>query len=159
MPYNAIFIAELKYAVSAKRRAYNPDQHEWFIEHGVLPTVVRLVRQHFNNVEVGYDGHFNVKEPPGWGQERRKPPEQRAWEGWREDTHRAKQWSESPSRAHVVVSSEYSVLGVSMDARWEDVQSAYKRLALKHHPDRGGSVTKMQEINQAYNALKKRFGR
>lgn len=33
------------------------------------------------------------------------------------------------------------------------VESRYRRLALKHHPDRGGSEKTMAEINSAYNVL------
>jgi curved DNA-binding protein CbpA len=36
----------------------------------------------------------------------------------------------------------------------DDVQSAYKAMAKKHHPDKGGSVEMMQKINQAYDLLK-----
>lgn len=34
-----------------------------------------------------------------------------------------------------------------------DVKKRHRELARKHHPDRGGSVAKMQEINQAVDAL------
>ncbi len=39
--------------------------------------------------------------------------------------------------------------GVSLDA----VKRSYHRLALKFHPDRGGSLEKMQQINAAYDAV------
>jgi len=32
----------------------------------------------------------------------------------------------------------------------EEVKAEYKRLALQHHPDRGGDTATMQEINTAY---------
>ena len=35
----------------------------------------------------------------------------------------------------------------------DDLKSQYRRLAMKHHPDRGGSVVVMQEINAEYDAL------
>ena len=35
----------------------------------------------------------------------------------------------------------------------EELKKEYKRLALKHHPDRGGDVKDMQEINSEYDFL------
>ena len=35
------------------------------------------------------------------------------------------------------------------------LKSKYRKLALKHHPDRGGSAEKQKEINNAYEVLKK----
>lgn len=34
------------------------------------------------------------------------------------------------------------------------LKNAYRQAALKHHPDKGGSVEKMQEVNKAYDLLK-----
>jgi curved DNA-binding protein CbpA len=45
------------------------------------------------------------------------------------------------------------ILGVSSG---DDVDKAYKKAALKHHPDRGGSDDMMKKVNQAYDLLKKR---
>ncbi len=48
----------------------------------------------------------------------------------------------------------YTVLGVSPDADEKTVKKAYKKLAMKHHPDReGGSETKMKEISEAYSRI------
>lgn len=38
----------------------------------------------------------------------------------------------------------------------ELVEAAYKTLARLHHPDRGGSTTRMQELNAAYARLRER---
>lgn len=35
-----------------------------------------------------------------------------------------------------------------------DLDKVYKKLAMQHHPDRGGSVEMMQKVNQAYDLLK-----
>lgn len=45
------------------------------------------------------------------------------------------------------------ILGVSSG---DDIDKAYKKAALKHHPDRGGSDDMMKKVNQAYDLLKKR---
>lgn len=57
----------------------------------------------------------------------------------------------------VMVQNYYEVLEISEDAKLIDVKKAYRRLALKHHPDRNGGSTesteKFKEISQAYNIL------
>ncbi len=39
----------------------------------------------------------------------------------------------------------------------QEVKDLYRELALKHHPDRGGSTSKMQDINAAYAEALKAF--
>lgn len=39
----------------------------------------------------------------------------------------------------------------------EELKKQYKRLAMKHHPDIGGSVKDMQEINAEYDKLFERL--
>ena len=47
----------------------------------------------------------------------------------------------------------YQTLGVNHDATAEDIKRAYRRLASKHHPDRGGDTKAFQEIQTAYDTL------
>ena len=51
----------------------------------------------------------------------------------------------------------YSILGVTKDASQKDIQTAFRRLARKHHPDVNkdqGSEAKFKKINEAYEVLK-----
>jgi molecular chaperone DnaJ len=50
----------------------------------------------------------------------------------------------------------YEVLGVSKNATDDEIKKAYRKLALKHHPDRGGgkeAEEKFKEANEAYQVL------
>lgn len=51
------------------------------------------------------------------------------------------------------MANAYETLGVPKGASDEEIKKAYRRLAAKHHPDRGGDTAKFQEIQQAYDTL------
>ena len=47
----------------------------------------------------------------------------------------------------------YSTLGVNKGANAEEIKKAYRGLAMKHHPDRGGDQAQFQKIQEAYATL------
>ena len=47
----------------------------------------------------------------------------------------------------------YELLGVEKTASYDEIRKAFRKKALKEHPDRGGDKEKFQEINQAYEVL------
>jgi curved DNA-binding protein CbpA len=51
--------------------------------------------------------------------------------------------------------SPHAILQVSSNATPEVIRAAYRALALKHHPDKGGNQESFQEIQKAYDTLTK----
>jgi len=47
----------------------------------------------------------------------------------------------------------YQILGVDKDVTPEELKKAYRSLASKHHPDKGGDTARFQEIQAAYDVL------
>ena len=54
-------------------------------------------------------------------------------------------------------SNLYDTLGVSKNASWEEIKKAYRKQAMKYHPDRNkwdkSAESKFKEINEAYSVL------
>jgi DnaJ-class molecular chaperone len=51
------------------------------------------------------------------------------------------------------MSDLYSILGCARTASKDEIKSAYKKLALQHHPDRGGNEEEFKKISKAYTIL------
>lgn len=47
----------------------------------------------------------------------------------------------------------YQILGIPRNASKEDIKKAYRKLAHKHHPDKGGDEAQFKEVNEAYQIL------
>ena len=47
----------------------------------------------------------------------------------------------------------YSILGISPGASPDEIKKAYRSLANKHHPDKGGDQAKFKDISVAYDTL------
>lgn len=56
-------------------------------------------------------------------------------------------------------SAALRVLGLEADADYEQARERYRKLAMEHHPDRGGDTRRLQEINSAMEALARAHGR
>lgn len=51
------------------------------------------------------------------------------------------------------MSDYYKILGVDRTATHDEIKRAYRKLAAKHHPDRGGDTAMFQEIQAAYDVI------
>lgn len=51
------------------------------------------------------------------------------------------------------MTDHYSTLGVNKNATPDEIKKAYRKLAMQHHPDRGGNENKFKEIQDAYATL------
>jgi len=47
----------------------------------------------------------------------------------------------------------YSILGVNENATQDEIKKAYRKLAVEHHPDKGGSEETFKKISEAYDTL------
>jgi molecular chaperone DnaJ len=51
------------------------------------------------------------------------------------------------------MSNFYETLGVTETATQDEIKKAYRKLAVKHHPDKGGSEDTFKQISEAYDVL------
>lgn len=56
--------------------------------------------------------------------------------------------------AHILIMNNYDILGISYTTSLDEVKKAYRKKALKHHPDRGGDPKLFHQIRSAYAELK-----
>lgn len=49
--------------------------------------------------------------------------------------------------------THYATLGVVENATQDEIKKAYRKLAMQHHPDKGGDTNKFQEIQSAYDII------
>lgn len=61
-------------------------------------------------------------------------------------------WQRYAARDHR--SGALAVLGLGEAARWPDIQQAYRTLARRCHPDRGGDAAQFLRVREAYEQLR-----
>lgn len=47
----------------------------------------------------------------------------------------------------------YQILGVQKNSSQDEIKKAFRKLAVEHHPDKGGDEEKFKKINEAYGVL------
>ena len=54
---------------------------------------------------------------------------------------------------NVHMQNYYEILGIKENANAEEIKRAFRSLASKHHPDKGGDTAAFQRIQEAYSIL------
>lgn len=60
---------------------------------------------------------------------------------------------QAPEREEADTTQLYNVLGIDKSADAKTIKKAFRKLAIKHHPDKGGDPEKFKEINAAHEVL------
>jgi DnaJ-class molecular chaperone len=53
-----------------------------------------------------------------------------------------------------VIESPFEILGIPRDASQDVIKTAWRKLCIIHHPDKGGNREKFQQVMAAYSILK-----
>jgi hypothetical protein len=140
-------VASLKSRVARHARRFDPATKSWRVARSGGPALRLWLRSHFSTAEVRLlDLTMDDLRDAGPG----------GWDGgWGEPDGR-RGWEETPRQhAPAPPAGPYDTLWLKPGAPQELIAAAYKILALRHHPDRGGSHEAMVAINKAYEALKR----
>ena len=111
------------------------------------------------DVEINDDGSFDNIKFKG----ERKPlgyvRAEKAWEERQRNLHELElskwlNYKRTTSRLNAL-----GILGLDSNATNKEIKKAYRKLARKHHPDKGGEVTDFQVLNEAYGLLVTSLGK
>ena len=80
----------------------------------------------------------------------RQEEEERQWRHYQNSQRQEKPRRSSRARSK----THYDMLGINSSASADEIRKAYKRKALQHHPDKGGSASTFRKVQTAYETLK-----
>lgn len=151
-PYSQGFIDELKAMVPNELRLWESDHKRWYVFETYAEQAVRLARKYWPLIDL------NAYDSPEMAEERKRHQQwrqsQSGYGQQQSNQYRQQssgQWQPGASSSR----SDYAMLFVTDDAPPEVIKAAYKALAIKYHPDRGGDTVAMQAVNAAFDRLKK----
>jgi DnaJ family protein A protein 2 len=75
------------------------------------------------------------------------PPDDGDWEDEHEETE------EAPNKESVNTTEYYELLELTKEATTEQIKKAFRKKALKEHPDKGGDPNKFKRLKEAYDTL------
>lgn len=160
VPYDYGFIGWLKETVPWSERAWRPEDKCWYISDTYASTVQRELHKRWPMHASAWDRYSFEKSTRDSNQRAQDQSRQRA--GWAGGQGYGGTTSGSGGQRFYhgfaqspPPSSHHAKLYVTPDAPPEVIKAAYKALAMKYHPDRGGDGRAMVEVNAAFEALQK----
>ena len=75
------------------------------------------------------------------------------WLRWRARRRLTGSRARSPTITSLCCTQLYERLGVSPDATAQEIKSAFRSLALRSHPDKGGDAERFREVQEAFDIL------
>jgi hypothetical protein len=126
-PYNAGFVEFIKLKVPVSDRQWNPDTLIWTVAEGWLAAIKELCTKTFGNVQVLTRAQVEKASAP--------PP---------------------PAELKLLP-IDHSLVAFMKLLPYEAAQSAYRKAALALHPDRGGDMSKMADLNSIWSSLEETF--
>lgn len=125
-------------------RTWNNKTRCWVIVPKILSEVIAYARHSFT--------HVDASSLPI----RYQTTVQKALQGVIEESGTSRKNTNSPEH---IDPSPYTILYIKQGAPDFVVKAAYKSLAFKYHPDRGGDAERFQEVTNAYNEIMKALGK
>lgn len=167
--YNAGFVADLKVAIPASHRKYDPATRRWTVSAQYGEVAVALIEQHFKSnvalpplldTEQSISGILKVlylgvcktradgeSTASGWS-------ENGSWDMVFPESVLRKWFDEGPEAP---TGNYFSILGVKIGATDEEIRNGYRRMAKQWHPDLNheyNAAAVFMKIQQAYDVLK-----
>jgi hypothetical protein len=158
LTYDAGFVAEIKSLVPPEARHWDSEEKVWYVGQAYAHRAIGLARKFWPHINTSaYDNQRNT------GYDHARARRGQSQQGYRWDwfgtggqhqTGYARgdtSFSSGGSAGHPALAT----LFVTSGAPPEVVKAAYRALALLYHPDKGGDPSKMRELNEAYDQLRK----
>ena len=67
--------------------------------------------------------------------------------------NKSKEWMEEEETNNMTLEIAYEILGMDPDSTMDQIKSRFKRLALKFHPDKGGSYPNWHKLKTAMTII------
>lgn len=124
-PFSRVFVDLLKDSIPPGSRQWNPIDKVWTVDGVYADLAITLLRRHFPDAHIGERPHSSSSRPP------------------------------RSTCACMSGHSDYAKLYVLPTAPPEVVRAAYRALTKTAHPDLGGDIVAMQELNAAFERVGK----
>lgn len=75
------------------------------------------------------------------------------------DARAERERARASARPRDLGGDDWAACGTDRSASWVEAQASFRRLALRLHPDRGGDLRQMQDLNAAWDRLRSFYGK